>query len=77
MFTLKIKQYRKKRKITQKKLSRLSGITQSYLSDLESNCRYKSPTLKTLQEIANALDVCPKELIECNCKYCKCKNKKL
>ncbi|URZ15295.1 helix-turn-helix domain-containing protein [Clostridium felsineum] len=77
MFVLKIKQYRKKKKITQKKLSKLSGLAQGYISNLESDKRCKSPTLNTLETIANVLEVCPRDLVECNCKYCKSKKKKL
>lgn len=42
------------------------GITQGYLSAVENN--KKSPTFRVLCKIAEALEVCPKELIRCNCK---------
>lgn len=73
MFKLKIKEKRLAQNISQPELSKITGISQSYLSSLEANDRQKSPTLRTLEKIAEGLNLCPLELIECNCG--KCKNK--
>ena len=60
--TLKLHYVRTTKKITQIKLSRLTGISQSHISEIELG--KQSPTLKTLEKIANALKVNPLELIE-------------
>ena len=56
-----IKNIRKSKNISLYKLSKLTGITRSYLRDLENNNK-NNPTLKTLTQIANALDVKIKDL---------------
>lgn len=73
MFILKIKYYRRKRRLTQKKLAEKANVTQSYISALERAGRTKSPTLYTLTHIAFALGICPFDLVECthNCLHCK------
>ncbi|WP_291566827.1 MULTISPECIES: helix-turn-helix domain-containing protein [unclassified Clostridium] len=73
MFKLKIKEKRLAQHISQKELADSTDVSQSYLSSLETDDRQKSPTLRTIEKIAEGLNVCPLELIECNC--CKCKNK--
>lgn len=50
-----IRDIRKKKKITQTQLAKLSQITQTYLSQIENN--QKEPTIPTLKEIANNLSV--------------------
>lgn len=57
---LKIKEVRIKERLTQTELAKKSKISQSYLSELESN--KKSPTLRQLCKIAKALNVHPNEL---------------
>ena len=52
----RIKFFRKKRKFSQYNLSRVSGVSQSYLSALEAN--EKSPTVNTLKKICRALGIC-------------------
>jgi len=59
----KIKVNRKKQKLTQEKLSEITGIEIKYLQKIES----KSPpniTLKTLLKLAKALKTTPAKLIE-------------
>lgn len=56
-----IKNIRKRKNINLYRLSKLTGITRSYLRDLENN-KKNNPTLKTLTQIANALDVNIKDL---------------
>jgi len=51
-----IRQIRKKRKISINTLSKTSGVSLGYLSDLE-NSKVNNPTTETLQKIACALDV--------------------
>lgn len=57
---LKIKEIRIEKGLTQVELARKANISQSYLSELESN--KKSPTLRQLCKIAEALNVRPDEL---------------
>lgn len=57
---LKIKEIRIKKNFTQTELAKKAHISQSYLSELESN--KKSPTLRQLCRIAEALSVQPEEL---------------
>lgn len=58
---VKIKDVRIEKKLAQIELARRAGISQSYLSELESN--KKSPTLRQLCKIADALGVHPSELV--------------
>jgi len=58
---LRIREVRVDKKMSQSELARKAGISQSYLSELESN--KKSPTLRQLCKIANALGVHPGELV--------------
>lgn len=55
MIELKIRQIRLKRKLTQEELSKLSGISRNYISELESNS--KIPTILTLCKLAEVLQV--------------------
>lgn len=72
MYKLKIKQYRINKHIRQFELAKKLNISQNYLSELE---HVKYPIkISTLYKIAKALDVCPKDLIECNCPICKKKD---
>lgn len=48
-----IRNLRKAQKITQAQLAKLSGITQTYLSQIENN--HKEPTIATLKVIAENL----------------------
>lgn len=77
-YILLIKQYRLLKNMTQVELARKAKVRQSYISDLENNVDAKSPTLRTIFRIADALDICPYVLIQCdiscsdNClKHCK------
>ena len=54
---LKLKEIRVEKKLTQIKLAELAGISQGYLSELERN--RKSPTLRQVCKIADALNVHP------------------
>lgn len=58
---LLIKEVRLSKNLSQMELAKKSGISQSYLSELESN--KKSPTLRLLCKIAEALNVQPEELV--------------
>ena len=70
MFKLRVKYYRLRKGLTQKTLSQLSGLNQSYISKLEKYDRDESPTLHTLEQIAEVLEICPLKLLECHCKFC-------
>jgi transcriptional regulator with XRE-family HTH domain len=71
MFKVKIKNYRKLMRWTQKELADKSNLKQQYISDLEKEPRLKSPTLHSLENIAGAFKICPLELLECQCDKCK------
>ncbi|GEM_PF-2062955 len=80
MLQCKLQYWRKKVNISQNKLAQKSGVAQSEISDIES--LKISPTLNTIYKLAEALDICPKLLINCDkidCNYtcinkCKLKN---
>ena len=75
MLKLKIKRYRKN--MTQKDLAKLIDVKQSYVSKLENNEAEDSLTLHRLELLAKALNVCPIELLECNCPKCQEKKKEM
>lgn len=58
---VKIREVRQEKNISQKELARKAEISQSYLSELEHN--KKSPTLRQLCKIAEALNVKPGDLV--------------
>lgn len=51
-----IKSIRKKKAMSQDKLCKLADVTHTTLAKIESGVN-ENPTIKTLQKIANALDV--------------------
>ena len=57
-----IKQLRTDRGLTQKDFAKETGISRSYLSDLENN--RKSPTVETLEKVARKMNTSLKFLIE-------------
>lgn len=61
MIVFNIRNIRKSKKISLRKLSDMSGISRAYLYDLESNRRF-NPTLFILQKIAEVLEVDIKDL---------------
>ncbi len=63
MLAENIKKFRKQRKLSQEDLAQKAGITYSTLIKLESGVN-KNPTVKTLQQIATALDVSLDELMQ-------------
>jgi len=58
---IKIKEIRLEKGLTQTQLARLANVSQSYLSELEHN--KKSPTVRELCKIAEALKVELSELV--------------
>ena len=52
----KLKKIRKAKKITLKQLEKITGISNSYISDLE-NGRRVNPSIEKLEKLAKALDV--------------------
>lgn len=56
MFVFVIRNVREKRNISLYRLVKLTGLSYSYLSELENN-KVFNPSLKTMYTIANALDV--------------------
>lgn len=63
MLVENIKKFRKQRKLSQEELAQKAGITYSTLIKLESGVN-KNPTVKTLQQLATALDVSLDELMQ-------------
>jgi transcriptional regulator with XRE-family HTH domain len=63
-YKLMIKEIRIMKGMTQEELARRANVHQTYISDLENNNNTKSPTLKTIMKIAEALAVCPHYLIQ-------------
>lgn len=61
MIVFNIKNIRKSKKISLRKLSDMTGISRAYLFDLENNRRF-NPTIFILEEIAEELDVNIKDL---------------
>lgn len=52
---LKVKEFRKQRKITQEKLAEIIGVDNGYISKLEVGQNF--PSINTLERIADALGV--------------------
>jgi transcriptional regulator with XRE-family HTH domain len=63
MLAENIKTFRKQRGISQEELARKAGVTYSTLIKLESGSN-KNPTVKTLQQIAQALEVTLDDLMK-------------
>ncbi len=63
MLAQNIKKFRQQLKLSQEELAQKAGITYSTLIKLESGAN-KNPTVKTLQQIANTLDVSLDQLME-------------
>jgi transcriptional regulator with XRE-family HTH domain len=63
MLAENIKTFRKQRGISQEELARKAGVTYSTLIKLESGSN-KNPTVKTLQQIAQTLDVTLDDLMK-------------
>jgi len=61
--TKNIKRYRKKRGLSQDKLSRLADISHTTIIKIESG-GIQSPTIDTVQKIAKALEVSVDDLIK-------------
>ena len=57
-----LKEYRKSRRITQKELADAVGVTQAYISTLESGKR-KNPSMDVLVRISKVLKVDIRKLI--------------
>lgn len=60
MIELYIKEKRIEKRLTQKQLSKLSKVSESYIGDLERN--EKEPSISVLCKIAKALEVKVEEL---------------
>lgn len=64
---LNIKKYRVKANLTQHELAELTGISQKYLSQIESDIKDKKYfTLTVIGKIANALNIDIAELFKAN-----------
>lgn len=74
MYVFVIKLLRRSKNITLYKLSQVTGISRTYLRELENNNVF-NPTMKILDKIANALDVTIKDLFYYNNDVNKLKEK--
>lgn len=61
---LYLKEIRRQRGISQLELSRRSGVSYGYISELENGM--KSPTIDTICKLSKALDCKPEELFKCD-----------
>ena len=59
-----IKELRRQRHLTQRQLAEQAGIDFSYLSKIENNRLEHTPSIKTLQDLAQILEVDELELME-------------
>jgi transcriptional regulator with XRE-family HTH domain len=58
----KIKKYRYLRKMTQKQLAEITGLSQSYINELERG-KKKNPSKMTLDKLAQGLAISVSEII--------------
>lgn len=63
MIRLNIRELRKARKMTIRKLSKVSGVSKSHISNIETNIN-KSPSVTVICAIAKGLDCLPCELYD-------------
>lgn len=72
MYKLNIKKVRVDKNITQSRLSKDSGISQSFISELEKSGwnRIKGCRLETIESLAKGLGCCPMELLLYDCEFC-------
>lgn len=61
MFGERLKQLRKQRSISQQELSRISNVSNGFISELETG--KKRPSLETAEKLSKALGVAITELI--------------
>lgn len=66
-----IRVFRKAKHLSQRQLSIKSGISQSEISNLE-NDKDKSAKLEQVEKIADALHMCPFDLMSCDCEDDDC-----
>lgn len=52
-----LKTLRKNKKLTQKDLSEISGLSQNYISELENYPAESNPTVNTLIKLGEVLDI--------------------
>lgn len=62
LFGRKIKEYRKKKNLTQAQLAELANVDDKHISCIESGKNFPSPDL--IERLATSLDVEPKDLFE-------------
>ncbi len=74
----RIKEIRKEKKITQQELVEELNITRQYISLIEKDGESEPPSLKVVNDIANALGVCIYQIFDLNgeetykCQHCNC-----
>lgn len=63
MITINIRQIRKQQKLTLKDLAKLSGVSKSHISAIETGA--KMPTIDVVCKLAKALKCKPEDLFFC------------
>ncbi|MBN1058479.1 helix-turn-helix domain-containing protein [Clostridium botulinum] len=58
---INLKKIRESKGISGRQLAKITGISQGYISSIENG--KKSPTIRMLYRIANALEICPHYLL--------------
>lgn len=67
------KRLRHRRHIRQKDLAKKSGLSESYISHLEkdNSIRDRTPSLQTIESLAIAMEICPRDIIIYPCIRCQ------
>lgn len=60
---LNLKQIRQKKEYSVSKLSRLSGVSRPYITQLENDI-YNNPTVEVICKLCRALEVSPNDIIK-------------
>lgn len=66
LLKINLKEIRMEKELTQKEMSKITGISRSYISLLESNPEI-NPTLNTINKLTETLDISFKDIIVCEC----------
>lgn len=61
---LRLKELRKRKRWSQSKLSKISGVARGYISEIESG-KYTNPTADVICRLCKALGCTPSDLIIC------------
>ncbi|MFL0245542.1 helix-turn-helix domain-containing protein [Candidatus Clostridium stratigraminis] len=68
LFLINLKHWRIKKNLTQFQLAIRLETSPGYIYEIESN--KKTPSIRMIYKIAEVLEICPKELLKCDCIKC-------